>query len=309
MTRKEKMELGEERKEILQQMTALYSGILFHNQEFAADQTDVISYHFDCPEFALLREKYGLEQIAGQGSDFCRAKRLLHYLAPRLSHCSWYDNHVPCNALDLLEYSLDNSEHGINCLNKSKILEECCLAVGIYARRVGIMPFSPYDFDNHVVTEIYDRKRKKWIMLDATSDGYFVDENKNPLSLLEMRDCFAHDRFVTFVLSTNRLTDLEKLRQKYLVGNMYICKNLFYFRIGKQSRFGQPDSWLTFCPAHYSIRDNEAANIAYRIHHAPAEAAHLVPVWEAKLQGAQAASEPEKTHISAMLAAPDGGKL
>lgn len=308
MTRKEMRELIEERKEIIQQMTVLYSGILFHNQDFASDEKSVITYHFDCPEFAILREKYGLEKIAGSGSDFSRAKRLLHYFAPRLAHSSWYDNHVPCNALDLLEYSLEKPDQGINCLNKSKIMEECCLAVGIYARRVVIMPFSPYDFDNHVVTEIYDRKLKKWIMLDATTDGYFVDENKRPLSLLEMRECFAMDRFVTFVSSTNHLTDLEKLRQKYQDINMYICKNLFFFRIGQQSRFGQPDKWLTFCPTNYSICKNENANISYRIHHAPAEAAHLIPGWEEKMRDLQNKAEPIKTGISAMLAAPDGGR-
>ena len=123
MTRKEMRELIEERKEIIQQMTVLYSGILFHNQDFASDEKSVITYHFECPEFAILREKYGLEKTAGSGSDFSRAKRLLHYFAPRLAHSSWYDNHVPCNALDLLEYSLEKPDQGINCLNKSKILE------------------------------------------------------------------------------------------------------------------------------------------------------------------------------------------
>ena len=47
------------------------------------------------------------------------------------------------------------------------------------------MPYSPYDFDNHVVVEIYD---KKWIMLDPTIDGIFIDENRTPLSLLEIRE-------------------------------------------------------------------------------------------------------------------------
>ena len=184
MTRKEWNELTEDRLRI-------YSGILFHNQTFAEGNLDVqIRYDFACPEFVTLREMYDLERIAGKGSDFARAQRLLHHFAPRLHHGSWYDNHVPCNALDLLEYSFDKPDQGINCLNKSKILAECCLALGIYARRVSIMPFSPYDFDNHVVTEIYDRELKKWIMLDATTDGYFVDENKTPLSLLEMQENF-----------------------------------------------------------------------------------------------------------------------
>ena len=236
MTKKEWIEQNEEK-------LSIYRGILFHNQTFADGDSDArIQYDLSCTEFAVLREKYGLEKIAGKGSDFTRAKRLLHYLAPRLHHSSWYDNHVPCNALDLLAYSFENPEQGINCLNKSKILAECCLALGIYARRVSIMPFSPYDFDNHVVTEIYDRQLNKWIMLDATTDGYFVDENEVPLSLLEMRDKFANDAFITFVLSTSRLTDLKKLQQKYTYYNAYICKNLFYFSAERENRFGPGSS-------------------------------------------------------------------
>ena len=167
---------------MLQQTLDIYSGILFNNKNFEEGDECEINFNFDCPEFITLREKYNLEKIAGKGSDFKRAKRQLHYLVHRLKHSSWYDNHVPCNAIDLLEYSLNNPEQGINCLNKAKILEKCCLALGIYARRVCIMPFSPYDYDNHVVTEIYDRKLNKWIMMDPTSDGIFVDEKGTPLS-------------------------------------------------------------------------------------------------------------------------------
>ena len=171
---------NKETLQMAQQMLNVYRGILFHHQEFEKGNGDAIIYEFDCPAFDELRTKYDLLRIAGKGSDFARAKRLLHYLAPRLTHASWYDNHIECNALRLLEYSLGNPDQGINCLNKSKILAECCLAVGIYARRVRIMPYSPYDFDNHVVVEIYDQALEKWIMLDPTTDGYFIDEAKTP---------------------------------------------------------------------------------------------------------------------------------
>ena len=102
-------------------------------------------------------------------------------------------------------------------MNKSKILVECCLALGIYARRVSIMPFSPYDLDNHVVTEIYDRTLKKWIMLDPTTDGYFVDDASTALSLLEMRNKFANAEFITFVYPVKKsyLCQIEKLALKY----------------------------------------------------------------------------------------------
>lgn len=167
---------------INQQLYNIYSGILCNNQKFYEGKKTEIQYIFDCEEFQLLKQKYHLEDIAKTGSDFEKALRLLHHFAPRLEHKGNYDNHIDCNALSLLEYCYNKKNVGINCLNKSKILEECCLAIGIYARRVSIRPYSPYDFDNHVVTEIFDRDVNKWIMLDCTNDGYCIDENKIPLS-------------------------------------------------------------------------------------------------------------------------------
>lgn len=300
MTRKEKMDAAEEKLNI-------YSGILFHNQQFSKGEEASIQYDFSCPEFAELREKYALEEIAGKGNDFTRAKRLLHYLAPRLTHASWYDNHVAGNALALLEYSLNNKEHGINCVNKSKILEECCLALGIYARRVYIMPYSPYDFDNHVVMEIYDRKWKKWIMLDPSADGYFVDGNKTPLSLLEMRDKFANDEFLTFVSSANSLKDLKKLQARYAEENAYICKNLFYFIVDQKCRFGPTDGHLVFCPENYSIIENQIGNAKYRIHHMPEEHEEWIANWKKQLEQLENAQEADRTDVAVLRATPTAG--
>jgi len=297
MTNKEKLEIAEEQLYI-------YSGILFHHRAFAEGGSQKIVYDMSNPKLDELREKYGLEGIGGKGSDFKRAKRLLHYLAPRLTHRSWYDNHVECNALALLDYSLNNPSHGINCLNKSKVLEECCLALGIYARRVSIMPFSPYDFDNHVVCEIYDRKEGKWIMLDPTTDGYFIDDTKTPLSLLEMREKFANDEFVTFVTSTDKLKDIGKSRAKNMVTNAYICKNLFYFIIGKEIGFGEPENYLTFCPKNYSIKDKKIANVKFRINHIPEEYKDWLPKFEKDLEKAKKSNEAPRTSIEIMKSAP-----
>ena len=298
MTRKEM-------QEIAQQMLDVYSGTLFHNQEFENGNADEIIYEFDCPEYEELRNKYNLVKIAGNGSDFVRAKGLLHYLAPRLTHSSWYDNHIECNALRLLEYSLDNPEQGINCLNKSKILVECCMALGIYARRVSIMPFSPYDFDNHVVAEIYDRTLEKWIMLDPTTDGYFIDEAKTPLSLLEMRSKFANAAFITFVLSIDSLKDIQKLRTKHLDTNMYICKNLFYFQVEQYSTFGEKNKFLQFIPLHYSIKRTKQANLKYRIENLPAEYEGFRKELEASVPRLEQYQEPQRTNIHSMAKKPN----
>ena len=293
-----------ENQEISQQLLNVYSGILFHDQTFEDGISEIMIYAFDCPEFEELRTKYNLAEIAGKGSDFARAKRLLHYLAPRLTHSSWYDNHVECNALRLLEYSFDNPQQGINCLNKSKILVECCLALGIYARRVRIMPFSPYDFDNHVVAEIYDRTSEKWIMLDPTTDGYFIDENKTPLSLLEMRGKFATAEFITFVHTADALKDIQKLRTKHLETNMYICKNLFYFQAEQYSTFGEKGGYLHFVPLHYSVKRTLHANLKYRIDHLPAECENLRNVFEERIRNAEHDQEPQRVNIQCMQEKP-----
>ena len=166
----------QENLQVQQNLFDIYSGILFNNQAFAdSGETAEITYDFTCPEYKALIEKYGIDGIAGEGPAFERGVRLMHWMAPRLTHKGDYDNHVPFNSLDLLEYSLDKPEQGINCRNKSIILTECCLALGIYARRVYIMPYSPYDGDNHVVSEIYDPELGKWVMLDPTTGCYFID--------------------------------------------------------------------------------------------------------------------------------------
>lgn len=291
-------------QQIARQMLDVYSGILFHNQEFESGNTEENIYEFACPQFEELRSKYNLIEIAGKGSDLVRAKRLLHDLAPRLTHASWYDNHIECNALRLLEYSLDNPQQGINCLNKSKILVECCLALGIYARRVRILPFSPYDFDNHVVAEIYDRDLQKWIMLDPTTNGYFIDETKTPLSLLEMRHKFANAQFVTFVHSTDSLKDIQKLRAKYLNQNAYICKNLFYFQVERYSTFGEKGSFLHFVPLHFSIKETTQANLKYRIDNLPAKHDDLRQKLTERSSALARSPEPQRTDICAMWKKP-----
>lgn len=285
-------------------MLNIYKGILFNNQQFENGEIYPVKYVFDCVEFETLKEKYNLESIAGKGTDFAKAKRLLHYLAPRLTHCSYYDNHIECNALALLEYSLDKPEQGINCLNKSKILEECCLALGIYARRVSIMPYSPYDSDNHVVCEIFDRTLNKWVMLDPTTDGLFVDENKTPLSIMEMRDRFANDRFITFVPSTSKMNDLENLREKYVGMNTYICKNLFYFGIGSECKFGQPERFLGIIPEGYSLKETGVANNLFRINNLPEKYKEMLPLFEKRLEEAKNRTEPQRYSVEMLKDSP-----
>lgn len=267
-------------------------GILFNHREFAPGKHEGFTYDFSCPEYRELIEMYGIDGIAGDGTDFERAVRLMHWMSPRLRHKPDYDNHVPMNSLELLGYSLDKPGHGINCRNKSVILTECCLALGIYARRVYIMPYSPYDVDNHVVTEIFDQESAKWIMLDPTTDGWFEDRG-SPLSLLELRGLFAGNKPAAF---TGRDQDMNR---------DYFCKNLFRFIADGDNGFGLADRrQLYFTPTGYRVQENRLKSMEYTLASIPPDAMRMRKQFTAMLDKARNAPEPGTSDISVMEARP-----
>lgn len=244
----------------------VYKGILFNNAEFACDFRDGLSYDFECKEYRLLNEKYALSEIAGDGSEFERASRLTAYFAPKLTHKGDFDGSIPSNALALLEYALERPEHGINCVAKAKILQECCLAIGIYARRLWLMPYSPYDGDCHSVTEIFDTALHKWIMLDLTTNGCFTDGNKTPLSVLEMRENFAFDSECNFTKANDSVAEyFESAEAERLYYNKYFAKNLFYIAAQKVNGFGDDGSRLKFLPRHFDDGKREKQNSEFRL--------------------------------------------
>ena len=47
----------------------IYRGILCNNQSFQLGKQAQVEYRFDCPEYAELKEKYHLNEIAGNGTE------------------------------------------------------------------------------------------------------------------------------------------------------------------------------------------------------------------------------------------------
>ena len=230
------------------QIYIMEAGILRNNITFAAGEDHIFSYDFENAAYPQLIETYGIGDIAGTGTEFERALRLMDEFAPRLHHESYYDNHVDMNALALLEYSLDNKKQGINCRSKAQILNEMCLALGIYARKVWIMPNSGYDNDCHVVNEIWDTGLHKWVMLDITNDEYWVDETGMPLSVLEIREKGAMQKFCTPIKPGDSLEDLESVKERYLADFLYIMKNMVYMEYCDAYGIGESDTTYLLFP-------------------------------------------------------------
>ncbi|MGN0505129.1 MAG: transglutaminase domain-containing protein [Lachnospiraceae bacterium] len=231
-----------------EQIYIMEAGILRNNLEFESGENYEFSYDFENEEYPVLIEKYDIDEIAGDGTEFEKALRLMNEYAPRLYHQSDYDNSVEMNALSLLEYSLDNRKQGINCRNKAQILNEMCLALGIYSRKVWIMPNSGYDNDCHVVNEVWDTELNKWIMLDITNNEYWVDENGMPLSVLEIRYKGAMQEFCTPVHQGDNLHDLERLKEKYIADFLYIMKNMTYMQYCDNYTVGESDTIYLLFP-------------------------------------------------------------
>lgn len=224
------------------------AGILRNNLEFH-DGTDYeLQYNFSHENYATLKSRYKLESTAKDGTEFEKALRLMNEFAPRLTHKSDYDNHIPINALDLLEYSLDNKNHGINCKNKAQILNEMCLSLGIYSRKVWIMPYSKYDGDCHVVNEVWDTSLNKWVMLDITNNTYWIDENTTPLSVLEIRNKAAMREFCTPVEVGDETDDLQGLKNKNIGNFLYIAKNMVYMEYCTEYTVGESKEYYLLFP-------------------------------------------------------------
>jgi hypothetical protein len=166
-----------------------YRGIL---QRFAAYATEpsakpVFTYQdAGAADLVRFKEAYRLEEVAGQGSEFERAVRLLHWVHAQVRHDGNSKNPEPINALNLLEVCR-SEKRGINCRMMATILNEACLALGLKSRLVGCLPLDEQDPDSHVINAVWSEAHGKWLYLDPTNDVWLADENGAPLSVADVR--------------------------------------------------------------------------------------------------------------------------
>lgn len=247
----------------------IYTGLL---KAFPLPKTgnNDVNLSCDCnhPKFDSLKSSYPIESIAGDGDDFSKAVNLLHWVSVHNWHKGDYSGSIASNALDLLNYSFNkDSSCGINCVGLATVLAECLLAVGVKARKVFIMPCSPYDGDNHVITHAYIREMKKWVMFDPTFNAYITDEKGEYMSLLELRYHLA-DQKPIFFNKEAKYNDSEWTEQSSKENTEYFAKNLFYFETSEISTFNNDapgNRIITLCPKGFDPKQKQLSNIEYRM--------------------------------------------
>lgn len=226
------------------------------------------------PYSEKIKNIYPILDIAGNGTDFSKAVNLLKWVSKHNYHKGDFNVNIPYNSIELLSYSYDkDAEHGINCVALATVLSECLLSIGLKARRVFLMPCSPYDGDNHVVAQVFINELKKWVMLDPTYSAYLTNEQGEPLSLLELRDYFANQKAVFFSKEA-KYNDDEWTEDSAKLGIEYFAKNLFYFQTSEKSAFGNTDAagittntnrFITICPENYDVKQIRLSNIEYQV--------------------------------------------
>lgn len=246
-------------------MFDVYSGILKMMEDFRDDGKDItIRYLLDA-DYKDLCATYKLKENAGSKADFDKAINLLNWISSNVYHYGNYDNHVTNTAMELLEYAFGKGEkYGINCRSLSLALTECLLAIGIKARTIYIMPFSPYDFDNHVVCEAWICELDKWVMLDPTNNLYATFNNV-PLNILELRGLLANQEEVIYNIEANyNGTPINKDEI-----STYYAKDLFRFMIsdiqGTNSENIEGIRLINITPCGYDVKKYTLANIDFRI--------------------------------------------
>ena len=265
----------------------LFTGALKVFNIFTYSNCDLdFQYDFDDVNFQILHEKYEIAKVAGNGDELSQVLNLLRWCYDNVLHNGGSKNveFIPKTSVDILEYAYQKGyDNGVYCRLQAIAFTECCLALGIRSRILHCLPFSPNDFDSHVISMVFLHSLNKWIMVDPGSNGYFLDEMGSILSPMEVRQRLGDHGFIQCNrdIYPNSSQSYEEKQKGY---KYYIAKNLFYFKSMLLVTFGADllkNNTTIYCvPIGFDVYAREIAYCQYAIENSPE---HLVDDWKKEL--------------------------
>lgn len=241
----------------------LYTSLLkMHDSFRATDEGVCLSMDDSAPELIELRSKYDLASIAGEGESFIRAVRMMEWLTSHVRHDGSSNPQGTRCAMTAFAFAFDQPERGVNCAWLATTLTECLLSIGIPARTIYIMPFAPYDCDNHVVTHMWCSEKAQWVMLDPTTNCYVQDKAGKLMDVFGLRALLADQQEVVF----NEGLRYNGQPLKAEDHRDYLAKDLFWFKMAETSGCnGASARYVTIAPEGYDPHKREMLNIHYRM--------------------------------------------
>jgi hypothetical protein len=203
--------------------------ILRKNSQYSDLIDDSIGFDYDYSDSRLseLRDKYHLDNIAGNGNDFHKLMRITLWLSKTLNLGNAKITHS-FHSLEVLE----NSKCGFssNCFIAATVLQECFLAMGYKTRMVRCMPIDLRFNECHCMTIAYVNEFKKFVVFDSAMGGIYIDEKGMPLSINEMRHRIIDEKVIK--IRSLFVTENNNLFYKYL------AKNIIRFQSHKNIKYG-----------------------------------------------------------------------
>lgn len=245
-----------------------YTGILALNQTFQGSAQQ-LTFDFSAPELRELKTVYQLEALR-QPDELATVKQVMAWLAEHVLHGNGQHEDIPKDALHLLALAFDQEQEVLNCAEQSVVLATCLLALGFKAYPLWLLPYNPYDMDNHVIVQVYVEQLDTWLLLDPTCNSYLCDEAKQLLDAFSLRQKLALQEPVQLNQNAHYngkyYTDDQKETHDLLT---YYAKNLFYCRCYPHNSYsGYTDPTipqLFFLPQGFDWLQREKANLTYRL--------------------------------------------
>ena len=146
------------------------------------------------PQYKTIFEDFNLSYKSGDGDTLSNSLKIMQWITDNTRYCG--ESKLPPSTSDkIIDYSFNKGfDNSINCANKSILLSDALLSVGINAMPVWITnniidPKSGYFLHGwcHVVTHVFYTEIKKWIVLDPSFNAFFTEKDI-PLNIIDMRD-------------------------------------------------------------------------------------------------------------------------
>jgi hypothetical protein len=180
-----------------------------------------------------LRQTYNLDSVAGSGPEIQRIINLMMWVHQIVRHDGGSSNPDQRDALSIIDIC-KKENRGVNCRMMATILNEAYLAMGFKSRHITCMPYDKTDNDCHVVDIVYSNTLDKWVMMDPTFCGYFINRDGVILGLDEIRRGMINGDTMTINPGLNWNGDPYDIEEYYY----YLAKNLFRFTAPSESSFG-----------------------------------------------------------------------
>lgn len=194
------------------------------------DKYAYVDYDFDSEILEQIRKKYDTVVIAGTGNALEKTLNMLAWVSDKITHNgSVMVDFKVINGLTLLEHSYDKKKHGINCRLVAMLLNDCLKSVGIKSKMCSLMPKNGNTGDNHVGNMVYIDHLEKWILVDASWNSYFKNEDGKYLDVFELRDAFANNyKVIVNKKAHHNHCKYNSKQDDYY--KKYMSKNLYYFK-------------------------------------------------------------------------------